>query len=72
MSGTRVSDEDTSTLAANKRMQLTARLGFKRKAIAVMRLVRLVPRPASRSWGGIMPQLMRRVVRLHVRGHKES
>jgi hypothetical protein len=49
---------------ANKRMQQTARLGFKRKAIAVMRLITSVTRPASLSWTGSTPQLMRRAVRL--------
>jgi hypothetical protein len=47
----------------NKRMQQTARLGFKRKVIAVRKLERFVIRSASRRWGGTTPQLMRRVVR---------
>jgi hypothetical protein len=47
----------------NKRMQQTARRGFKRKAVAVMSLVRFASRSASRSWGGITPQLMRKAVR---------
>jgi hypothetical protein len=43
-------------------MQQTARLGFERKAIAVMSLVRFVKRSASRSWGVVTLQLMRRAV----------
>jgi hypothetical protein len=49
-------------LPPNKRMQQAARV-FWRKAIAVMSLVTLANRPASVSWRGSAPQLMRRVVR---------
>jgi hypothetical protein len=48
-------------------MQQTVRLGFRRKDIAVMKLVAFVKRSASIGWGVITPQLMYRANRRRMR-----
>jgi hypothetical protein len=47
----------------NKRIQQTARIGFKRKVVAVVKLAMFVKRSVYVAWVGSTPQLMGRSVR---------